>query len=112
MWFRSGDRDEVIGAGDAFYAPPGHTAGASAGTEFVGGFDSANSMRHFNELGELGDAGGQGTCCPRRVPGQPCPSHCSYAAPSASHTAGDRATCSASLRAIVEWCVIISSTSR
>jgi hypothetical protein len=35
MWFRHGDRDEIIGAGDAFYAPPGHTAGASAGTEFV-----------------------------------------------------------------------------
>jgi len=35
MWFRYGDREEIIGAGDAFYAPPGHTSGASAGTEFV-----------------------------------------------------------------------------
>jgi hypothetical protein len=35
MWFRYGDREEVINAGDAFYAPPGHTAGASGGTEFV-----------------------------------------------------------------------------
>src|SRR5262245_8260746 len=35
IWFRYGDREEVIGAGDAFYVPPGHTAGASAGTEFV-----------------------------------------------------------------------------
>jgi hypothetical protein len=35
LWFRQGDRDEVVGAGDAFYVPPGHTAGATAGTEFV-----------------------------------------------------------------------------
>ena len=35
LWFRSGDREEVIGAGDAFYAAPGHTAGAKAGSEFV-----------------------------------------------------------------------------
>ena len=35
LWFRYGDRDEVINAGDAFYALPGHTAGAAAGTEFV-----------------------------------------------------------------------------
>ena len=35
MWFRYGDREEVIGAGDAFYAPPGHTSGAAEGTEFV-----------------------------------------------------------------------------
>ena len=35
LWFRHGDREEVIGAGDAFYVSPGHTAGASEDTEFV-----------------------------------------------------------------------------
>jgi len=35
IWFRSGEHEDVIGAGDAFYAAPGHTAGAKAGTEFV-----------------------------------------------------------------------------
>ena len=30
-----GDREEVFEAGDAFYGPPGHTARAEAGTEFV-----------------------------------------------------------------------------
>jgi hypothetical protein len=35
LWFRFGDHEEVSGAGDAFYAPPGHTSGAKAGTEFV-----------------------------------------------------------------------------
>jgi hypothetical protein len=35
MWFRYGDREEVIAAGDAFYVPPGHTAGAHEGAEFV-----------------------------------------------------------------------------
>jgi hypothetical protein len=35
MWFRYGDRDEIFGAGDAFYVPSGHTAGASEGAEFV-----------------------------------------------------------------------------
>jgi mannose-6-phosphate isomerase-like protein (cupin superfamily) len=35
MWFRYGDRDEVFGAGDAFYVPSGHTAGATEGAEFV-----------------------------------------------------------------------------
>jgi hypothetical protein len=29
------DREEVLGAGDAFYVPPGHTAKAAAGSEFV-----------------------------------------------------------------------------
>ena len=33
--FRFGDRDEVYEAGDAFYAPPGHTPAADADTEFV-----------------------------------------------------------------------------
>jgi hypothetical protein len=35
MWFRFGDRTEVYEAGDAFYAPPGHTAGAYADSEFL-----------------------------------------------------------------------------
>jgi hypothetical protein len=29
------DRDEAFEAGDAFYIPPGHTAAADAGTEFI-----------------------------------------------------------------------------
>ena len=29
------DREEVFEAGDAFYMPPGHTAAAAAGSEFV-----------------------------------------------------------------------------
>jgi hypothetical protein len=35
MWWRYGDREEVIHAGEAFFVPPGHTSGASAGSEFV-----------------------------------------------------------------------------
>src|SRR5437868_2719780 len=35
MWFRFGDREEVYEAGDAYYAPAGHTSGAAAGSEFV-----------------------------------------------------------------------------
>ena len=35
MWFRSADREESFGAGDAFYVEPGHTSGADAGSEFV-----------------------------------------------------------------------------
>ena len=35
MWFRYGEGEEVFRAGDAFYVPSGHTAGASAGAEFV-----------------------------------------------------------------------------
>jgi hypothetical protein len=34
-WFRSPDREESFGSGDAFYVEPGHTSGADAGTEFV-----------------------------------------------------------------------------
>jgi hypothetical protein len=32
---RHGEAEEVAEAGDAFYFPPGHTAAADAGTEFV-----------------------------------------------------------------------------
>ena len=35
MWVRYGDNEEVFHAGDAFYARPGHTAGASGGSEFL-----------------------------------------------------------------------------
>jgi hypothetical protein len=35
MWFRYGEREEVLSAGDAFHVPPGHTSGASEGAEFV-----------------------------------------------------------------------------
>jgi hypothetical protein len=35
MWFRCGGREEVYEAGDAFYVPPGHTSGASGGSEFL-----------------------------------------------------------------------------
>jgi hypothetical protein len=35
IWFRFGDREETCRAGDAYYAPPGHTAGAQAGSEFL-----------------------------------------------------------------------------
>jgi hypothetical protein len=35
MWFRSPDKEESFGPGDAFYVEPGHTSGADAGTEFV-----------------------------------------------------------------------------
>ncbi len=35
MTVRYADREEVIEAGDAFYMPPGHTAAAEAGAEFI-----------------------------------------------------------------------------
>jgi hypothetical protein len=35
MWWRYPDREESIGAGEAFYVEPGHTSGADAGSEFV-----------------------------------------------------------------------------
>jgi hypothetical protein len=35
LWFRSGDREEVFEAGDAFHVLPGHTSGAYADSEFV-----------------------------------------------------------------------------
>ena len=35
MCFRFGDTEETFEAGDAFYAPPGHTPRASEGSEFV-----------------------------------------------------------------------------
>ncbi len=35
LTWRFADRDEVVEAGDAFYAPPGHAPMAEAGSEFV-----------------------------------------------------------------------------
>jgi len=35
VWFRSGERRESFGPGQAYYVEPGHTAGADAGSEFV-----------------------------------------------------------------------------
>lgn len=35
MWWNYGDHEEVTEAGEAFYIPPGHTSGATAGSEFV-----------------------------------------------------------------------------
>ena len=35
IWFRSGDREDVYEAGDAFYVSPGHTSGAYADAEFL-----------------------------------------------------------------------------
>ncbi len=35
LTWRFGDREEVFEAGDAYYAPPGHTPDAEAGSEFV-----------------------------------------------------------------------------
>jgi hypothetical protein len=35
MWWRYPDGEESIGTGEAFYAKPGHTSGADAGTSFV-----------------------------------------------------------------------------
>ena len=35
MWWRYDDHEEIIHAGEAFYAPPGHTSGAHGGSEFV-----------------------------------------------------------------------------
>jgi hypothetical protein len=35
VWFRSGTGTESIKAGEAFYIAPGHTSGATGGTEFV-----------------------------------------------------------------------------
>ncbi len=35
LTWRFGDREEVVEAGDAFFAPPGHVPEADAGSEFV-----------------------------------------------------------------------------
>ena len=35
LTFRYADREEVFEAGDAYYAPPGHTPFVSAGTEMI-----------------------------------------------------------------------------
>jgi hypothetical protein len=35
LTIRYGDREEVIGAGEAYYMPPGHVPAATMGSEFV-----------------------------------------------------------------------------
>ncbi len=35
LTIRYGDREEVIGAGDAYYMPPGHVPSSTMGSEFV-----------------------------------------------------------------------------
>jgi len=35
VWWRFDDREEICEAGDAYYAPPGHTSGAFSGAEFI-----------------------------------------------------------------------------
>jgi hypothetical protein len=35
MWWRFGNREESVEDSEAFYAPPGHTSGADAGSEFL-----------------------------------------------------------------------------
>jgi hypothetical protein len=35
MWWRFDDREEIVHAGEAFCAPPGHASGAHAGSEFL-----------------------------------------------------------------------------
>ena len=35
LTIRYGDREEVIGAGEAYYMPPGHVPAAAMGSEFV-----------------------------------------------------------------------------
>jgi hypothetical protein len=45
MTFTYADREEVIGAGEAYYAPPGHTPAAAPGTEVVEFSPSADLQR-------------------------------------------------------------------
>src|ERR1700722_4953134 len=43
-----GDREETIGAGEAFYMPPGHVPAATAGSEFIQ-FSPADQLRTTQE---------------------------------------------------------------
>jgi len=47
MTVHYGDHDDVLGAGDAFYLPPGHVPDATAGTEFVM-FSPADELAETN----------------------------------------------------------------
>jgi hypothetical protein len=47
--FRFADRDETFEAGDAYYAPPGHTTLIDAGTELVE-FSPTDSLRLTTEV--------------------------------------------------------------
>ncbi len=73
---------------------------------------AADAMCDLDELRELGDPRGKGNLLGAEVPGHPLPSHCSYAAPTASRTASGSRSSSASDRAISAWWSSIPSTSR
>ena len=66
----------------------GRTAGPRAArASSRAAVDAAGPVGDLDELGELRDPRGAiGIASPRSAPGQPLPSHCSYAAPSASST--------------------------
>ena len=49
VWFRFDGREESYEAGDAFYAPPGHTQGADADTEIVM-FSPSADLRQTEEV--------------------------------------------------------------
>jgi len=48
LTWRFGDHEEVVEAGDAYYAPPGHAPEAEAGSEFVQ-FSPAEQLREVEE---------------------------------------------------------------
>lgn len=61
MWWKTGDRVEEIGPGEAFHVEPGHTSGADAGSEFVifspsevMGEVEAHMMRRAQEGAQIG----------------------------------------------------------
>ncbi|MBI4297352.1 MAG: cupin domain-containing protein [Chloroflexi bacterium] len=49
--FKFGSREEIISAGDAYYAPPGHTTIVEAGTEYVE-FSPADLLKKTMEVVE------------------------------------------------------------
>jgi len=65
---RYGGREEVMGAGEAFYMPPGHVPAATAGSEFVqfspteaAGGRGGDSEGHRTDAGRLSPQPGR--CC-------------------------------------------------
>jgi mannose-6-phosphate isomerase-like protein (cupin superfamily) len=48
LTWRFGDHEEVVEAGDAYYAPPGHAPEAEAGSEFIQ-FSPAEQLREVEE---------------------------------------------------------------
>ena len=76
------------------------------------GLDAADAVRDLDELAELREPRCERDRLAAELPGQPLPSHISYAAPSASSTSSDSSSCSPSARAIAAWWSIMLSTSR